>query len=420
MHRAAISPDPLRIDPDDIHDEYRRRGCADLTDEQLFELAARAISVPKDAPADSFILHAPLELLARRSLLRAVAPARREAVRERMLWIAATYERAGEPVAAPTAGVYAYDSPAAARAAIVSAIEAQDLESLDAGVSWLAQHGAADDVMALSGPMLASLAAAGHAAIYFFHLSRTAAHSRAALTLLRPLAREVARYPQLRIEWLDAGVEGHATDAAQFATALARTPRLGLPGSDFVFPTVHQVDSGGHARAIVGAHLPADFGAARAAILRVAAHSMVQDDPAYAPYGWTHCLTLPQAVLGISPWLPDTTTAAATAATYVVAFRAAEGAHEIDATWEPARADTRLGDALASDPQTAASAAYHATDAELDELGPEHAARAGAHEDAHLAKYTLACFDAAYVDPARRRLYLAAAASLSAWWKASG
>ena len=42
-----------------------------------------------------------------------------------------------------------------------------------------------------------------------------------------------------------------------------------------------------------------------------------------APYGWTHCLTLSQAVLSIRPWIADPTRAAAIAATYVVAFRAA-------------------------------------------------------------------------------------------------
>src|SRR5690349_14551194 len=91
---------PLRrlgIDPDAVHDEYVRGGFADLPDEQLFDRAAATIAAPKDAPADSFVLHAPLELLARRSLLRTVAPDRREAVRERMLWVAATYERAGDP-----------------------------------------------------------------------------------------------------------------------------------------------------------------------------------------------------------------------------------------------------------------------------------------------------------------------------------
>jgi hypothetical protein len=37
--------------------------------------------------------------------------------------------------------------------------------------------------------------------------------------------------------------------------------------------------------------------------------------------------------------------------------------------------------------------------------------------DAHLVKYTLACFDAAAADPRHRRLFLTAAASLVGWWQ---
>ena len=59
---------------------------------------------------------------------------------------------------------------------------------------------------------------------------------------------------------------------------------------------------------------------------------------------------------------------------------------------------------------------FHASDGERDAIVPELAARAASHEDAHLAKYTLACFDAAAADPEQRRLYLAAAAYLGAWW----
>ena len=35
-------------------------------------------------------------------------------------------------------------------------------------------------------------------------------------------------------------------------------------------------------------------------LTRVAALSMLQDDPGSAPYGWTHCLTMPQAALGVA------------------------------------------------------------------------------------------------------------------------
>jgi hypothetical protein len=331
--------------------------------------------------------------------------------------VAALYERAAEPVE-PTADA-SFASPAAARAALAEAAAAKDLDAVDAAAVWLGRHATSDDVLALAGTTLASLAAAGHANIYFLLLVRTAWSSRAALALLRPLAREIARYPELRIQWLDdvsvPGVGG--PDAGtQLADALAATPGLGLPGTDFVFPTVHQVDEGGQARAIVEPNLPADLDQANRAIQRIAAQSMLQDDPTFAPYGWTHCLTLSQAAIGIRHRLADPVRAAAIAATYVVAFRAAEGAHTIDAGFEPARTGGTAFAALDAQPSVAAGAVFHASDEELDAIVPELAARGGSHDDAHMAKYTLACFDAAASDPAARRLYFAAAAYLGAWW----
>jgi len=417
MTLSALPFAPLGIDPEDVAAAYRARGLDVLSDEQLFSLAASVVSVPKREPANSFILHAPLELLARRALLHYVAPERRTAVRQQILRVAALYERAAEPVGPAARASFA--SPAAARAAFADAAAGPDLDAVDTAASWLGRHATSDDVMAIAGTTVARLAAAGHANIYFLLLARTAWSSRAALALLRPLAREVARYPELRIEWLDdvsvPGVRG--PDAGtQLADALAATPRLGLPGTDFVFPTVHQVDGGGQARAIVEPNLPADLDRAARAIQRIAAQSMLQDDPTFAPYGWTHCLTLSQAAIGIRHWLPDPVRAAAIAATYVVAFRAAEGAHAIDARFEPARPRGAAFAALDAEPSVAAGAVFHASDEDLDAIVPELAARGGSHPDAHMAKYTLACFDAAASDPAARRLYLAAAAYLGAWW----
>jgi hypothetical protein len=417
MTLSALPLAPLGIDPDDVAAAYRARRLDALSDEQLFSLAASVVSVPKREPANSFILHAPLELLARRALLHYVAPDRRAAVRQQIVRVAALYQRAAEPVE-PSADA-SFASPAAARAALADAAAAKDLDAVDNAAVWLGRDATTDDVLALAGTTVDSLAAAGHANIYFLLLVRTAWASRAALALLRPLAREIARYPELRIEWLDdvsvPGVSG--PDAGtQLADALAATPRLGLPGTDFVFPTVHQVDAGGQARAIVQPNLPADLDRAGRAIQRIAAQSMLQDDPTFAPYGWTHCLTLSQAAIGVRHRLADPVRAAAIAATYVVAFRAAEGAHTIDAGFEPPRPGGAAFAALDAEPLVAAGAVFHASDEDLDAIVPELAARGGSHDDAHVAKYTLACFDAAASDPPARRLYFAAAAYLGAWW----
>src|SRR5581483_6252190 len=40
--------------------------------------------------------------------------------------------------------------------------------------------------------------------------------------------------------------------------------------------------------------------AAFRAVLRACAHNMLQHNPNYAKFGWSHCLTLPQAACGLS------------------------------------------------------------------------------------------------------------------------
>src|SRR4051794_28442122 len=88
----------LGIDPDDIHDGYERARLDELSDVQLFDRAAAVVSIPRQQAANSFVLHAPLELMARRLLLPFVPPPYRRAARERIVWVASSYQRAGAPV----------------------------------------------------------------------------------------------------------------------------------------------------------------------------------------------------------------------------------------------------------------------------------------------------------------------------------
>jgi hypothetical protein len=127
-------------------------------------------------------------------------------------------------------------------------------------------------------------------------------------------------------------------------------------------------------------------------MLRAAAWSMLHDDPNQAPYGWSHCLTMPQAVLGLAGDCVETRTAIAIAATYVVGFRTAHGLNPLGP----------LGDADGERGET-----------DVREL----AAYASLHDDAHLVKYTLACLLAAETDPAWANTYLAAAQYLADWWR---
>jgi hypothetical protein len=404
----------LGIDPDAIHDEYDRAHFGELSDAELFDRAASAVSVPRRAAADSFVLHAPLELMARHLLLPLVPPRFRREARERMLRVAATYERAGEPVD-PTRAT-AYDSVPEVQRALVAALRAGDLGLVDAAAGQLLRQGNLGEVMALAGPTYDMLAAAGHAPIAFSLVSRCAASNRSSLTLLRPVLRELARGPGLRVHWVDDPGESIG-DGTSLVRALGRTPRLGVPGSDFVFPVVHQVDATGVARDVIGPTIPTDVPTAAAATLRVAAHSMIQDDPAYAPYGWTHCLTLPHAIFDIVRWLPDGPRAALVAATYVVGFRAALGGRIIDDDWRPAPSSGDLLDALEEGPTAASASWYAAPESVLARALPELIGQAACHADAHVVKYTWACLAAAARDGTQRPLYVAAAAALAAWWR---
>jgi hypothetical protein len=371
---------------------------AALTDDELFDHAAAVIAVPRAAAPDSFVLHAPLELLARRGLLARVRPDQHDAARRRIAWVAEKY--AGyEPL--PERVPEAFASVDAASTRLGAALAVGHMVGVDDAARWLGTHATTEELVALGPDIVDSLAAAGHAPI-FTHLLPRVAHDRmAARMLVRPLLRELARYPDWRIEWIANAEAG----SRNLIDAVLSTPLLGKPGSDFIFPLMHQVDSRGTARTVLDG---VDYSDASRELCRVAAWSMLQDDPANAPYGWTHCLTMTQAAAPIS---------APVAATFVVGFRAALSSGPIAAGYAPTIGTVCWRDSLDLAPTEAARAAFHTPDADLAELESELATYAAVHEDAHLVKYTLACFDAAEADPEARRLFLAAVAYLGAWWR---
>ncbi|HEY5155837.1 MAG TPA: hypothetical protein VIJ47_13940, partial [Acidimicrobiales bacterium] len=86
------------LDPFAVADGYPARGLDQLSDGALTDLVAAAVARPKVAAAGSFVLHAPLELLARAALLPLVEPSARRLARQRIVWLGATYQAAGEEV----------------------------------------------------------------------------------------------------------------------------------------------------------------------------------------------------------------------------------------------------------------------------------------------------------------------------------
>ena len=250
---------------------------------------AAALSIPKAAPADSFVLHAPLELMARTQLLHYMPAAARPVAIERIGWLAARYANAGEPVVAPPS---ISDPPDAG--ALLSAISAGDQDLVDAmAAAWLPQWTAADAAGALGETLVPSLAAAGHAPIALSLLLRDSGLPTA---LLRGPLRSLAAQPHWRITWHESWCDNG--DAAGLYEALRAAPPLGRPGSDFIYPLMTQAVESGEAERLLAPVLADryDVRAALRTVTRVAAWSMLHDDPTQAPYGWTHAMTMPSAV----------------------------------------------------------------------------------------------------------------------------
>jgi hypothetical protein len=253
-----------------------------------------------------------------------------------------------------------------------------DLDEVDRFAAWLADNVEAAALRVHLGSSLApSLAAAAHASIALHLLGRT---PEIGLSALRGAAREIGRHPDWNID-----VGRKATGDRPLADALLSTPVLGMPGSNFIFPMVAH-------GAEVASHLLADVSSdvvdGTRALSRVAAWSMLQEPDEHVPYGWTHTLTIPQAVMSLEL---DPRSAVAIAASLVVGFRASMGTKVLD----PDLRSPPVGEGV---------------EAEL-------ISGALLHHDAHLVKYTLACLDAAAIDPDMSALYVAATSRLAAWWR---
>lgn len=394
------------------------------SDARLVAGVAETLAVPREDPADSFVLHAPLELVARAALLPFVDPEQRGRAREQITAIGTDFEAFGSPVREPE--VDELDSIEVGAARLVAAIDRGELDDVDRAARWLGRAASAVELRELLATDIAPrLAAAAHGSIFFFAHPRVAPHGEITGEMLRGLARELGRAPEWRVHWIDEpaatgnGTEG-ATAAAMF-DALATTPLGGREPGDtpFIHPVMSRVDERGIAatqlRDVVEG---SDIHDRSRAVLRAAAWSMLLEPDDHAPYGWSHCLTMPQAVLGLAGTV-DHRTALAVAATYVVGFRRALAVNPLEARFLGEDPRLPLGEALATGPDVAAAAVWHGEHDSHTVVG-ELATRASVQRDAHLVKYTLACIDAAAADPEHTRLFLTAAASLVGWWAQAG
>ncbi len=401
-------------DADLIHRTYAELGGDARSDADLVRRVAGRVAFPREGHADSFILHAPLEVLARAALLPWVTPEGRAIARLRLVAVLTQFE--AQPAMEAPAPSGSAKAPTAAASELVGALTEADLEATDQAAVDLAASASATALTNLIGDaVLPSLGAAGHAPIFLYQLPRVSPRGEAPTALLRPLARELGRFPQLQLEWVnDRPATGGSAPA--LADALASVPQLGVPGSAFIFPLMHQVDQRVAPELLRPALGGVSVDDARPIILRAAARAMVMGPAEHAPYGWSHCLTMSQAALEIAPGLHDPSLGVAVAASHVVGFLAALADGTIPTTVELDHPAGTFAAAVENSMPTAAGRAFHAADDEFGAIRTEIVTAACARHDAHLVKYTLACLDAMVADPPAARLYLAAAATLLASW----
>lgn len=401
----------------DARDRWERCALAALPDDQLVEAAITAITPPKIAQPSSFVLHAPLELLARAALLPLVRPDAHLLARRQIAAVAVRYAHAGPPIAPVNTAHTQIDT---ALPALVDSLRCGDVEGADNALLFLTPRLSIFALRtALIDEIAACLGAAGHAPILLAALARST-HVNASGLLRAPL-RMLAAATDLRLTWFNTRNENieprEPIDERTLFARLASPPQV-VSSSKSIAPMAMAVEQSGDAARLLQEAVH-NFSARQAEqiLLRVAAASMLQDDPAEAPYGWTHCLSLPQGLLRNADVSSNHRLLIAVAATHILANRAILGKVVINADAPPKTSHENLDDA---DPTTAASVAFYTPIERRKEIMTELATYASIHHDAHLAKYTLACFEAAANDADAAPLFIAAAAYLGAWWRYSG
>lgn len=416
MESALLRQLPISIaDAPDADDEWAKSPVSGLSDAALAEAVAAAIAGPKIDADTSFLTHAPLELAARAALLPMVAPAARDQARRRIAAIAARYATEGEE-----AGLVerSYPDAQAAIGSLRAAMREGDADEVDAALLFLIPRVPVLDLRrALAKEIMPTLGAAAHVPIFLAELPRLEARLPNAAALLRAPLRMLTKETQLQLTWHERAVagnpvgdEGEALFETLLAPAPVRSPSL------YIAPTMLAVEADGYAgRMLADVTANLSLEAARRAILRIGALSMLQDDPEHASYGWSHALTMPQGVLSCADAVEDKTMLVRVAATHALGFRATLSKARLRNEPPPRPKSDELFNVA---PIDAAGAVYHADEARIAAIKTDLATRAATHGDAHLAKYTLASFDAAARDPEASRLFLAAAAYLGAWWDA--
>ncbi len=411
------------IGPERVVEAYGARELESFSDRELFRAAASIVAKPKLA-LSSFTMHAPLEVMARYTLLPLVSPADRELARIQLVATVAHYEARGE--AAPSAfQKLPTMRTTEAVAQLRRALQEGNVELADALCLRLADDcGLPAALDSIADLCLRTLTGAGHTHIGLMLTARMWSEvGPSALSLARTGLRMLAQAPNLNLR----PVTRHSTldnPEKELEARLSKVPALGGNLSRGLSGIMRTVEDTGLVDEIVGDALLSSEdsesceGALRA-VCRIAAYSMLADNQEVAKYGWSHCLTIPQAAWALTRFLPARTfarQAAHSATTWVIGHRATLGNGNLNLQLQFPEPAWELSEALAHSPAAAAAAAWHASPDERPAIVRTLATEAAIQNDAHLVKYTFACLEAATQDPSHAHLFHAAAAYLCSLW----
>ena len=366
----------------------------------------------------SFELHTPLELMARYRLLPWVGSEFRHMARAQMLATALDFRRIAKPLpvkpsGAPSALAVGADTPWQGVAAVLQQPTAEDLRTV---------------AQLLGERIIANVGAAGHGHLLLAFAADADGWVRERLA------------PHLRafVEWFASDEETEGAALFENLQPLATAKRL-EDVRDFLaaIPKNSAESEHGGIRGIVdrarqagfACHVAADSGACPVArcvaALEVAARFMLLEETELE-YGWSHCLTLPEAActLGENATPHGAARATAVAISYVAAFvsalRGVAPLPVLPDAGEPAATRQDLLDALMGDDalHAAPTVALRLDEAEVTSAWALICSLASVRPDAHLVKYVLACLRCANGRSRHPRLFLAAAAKLLAAWLA--
>lgn len=363
----------------------------------------------------SFELHTPLELMARYGLLPWVEGAFRHTARAQMLATALDFRRIAKPFPAAL-------GPSVERASV----------SVDApwrDIAAALRHPRPDDLQTVGAQLgeriLANVGGAGHG-----HLLLAFAHEADGWACERLV-------PHLRsfVEWFASDETTDGAALLEDLQPLAAAKRIEDVAAFLeAIPKNTAKSEHGGIRGIVDRARQTGFDCQVAAdpyarplprcvaALEVAARFMLLEEDELE-YGWSHCLTLPEAACTLAENATEggAELPAAVAVSYVAAFisalRSGAPLPPLADAGEPATARKDLRDVLTGNDalHAAPAVALRVSEAEATSAWPPICSLASVRPDAHLVKYTFACLRCANRSQ-HPRLFLAAAAKLLAAW----